>query len=315
MILTAPHFLIVGSPRSGTTLVQRLATELPGVQVTPETHVFAVFYDRALRHRSFPIEGRDLEEVLHEYLATPAVDDIQLSVERVMTRLRGSCRDAWQFFSAVVTDLAPDAEVIGEKTPNHLRWWRPLTSSQPDLKLVGVLRDPRAVTASAKEAPFGMDSALLLGARWREDYWDLVTAARTLGPGRMLTLRYEDVVVNPRAAQSELASFLGVADLPTPIHEKGIELFPAWESSWKQQARGPIEVARTTAWRDELTTRERRQIEAITAPAMRGACYQPDERPGAALFARSLSPREWVSLARHQRSRRRQRRRIETTEV
>lgn len=43
MDLPAPAFLIVGTPRSGTTLVQRLASELPGVAIPPETHFFSLF--------------------------------------------------------------------------------------------------------------------------------------------------------------------------------------------------------------------------------------------------------------------------------
>jgi len=43
-----PDFLIVGSARSGTTLVQRLACELPGVAMPPETHFFDIFLRRLL---------------------------------------------------------------------------------------------------------------------------------------------------------------------------------------------------------------------------------------------------------------------------
>ena len=39
-------FLMVGTPRSGTTLLQRLACELPGVGMPPETH----FFDYVVHH-------------------------------------------------------------------------------------------------------------------------------------------------------------------------------------------------------------------------------------------------------------------------
>jgi len=50
-----PHFAIVGSPRSGTTLVQRLCCELEGVVVPYETHFFSAYLP-VCRPR-FPLAG------------------------------------------------------------------------------------------------------------------------------------------------------------------------------------------------------------------------------------------------------------------
>src|SRR5262245_51226417 len=54
-------FLIVGTPRSGTTLVQRLATELPGVRVPPETHFFPHFGSDLIKRTSFPLDAGGIE--------------------------------------------------------------------------------------------------------------------------------------------------------------------------------------------------------------------------------------------------------------
>ena len=50
-------FLIVGTPRSGTTLVQRLACELPGVGMPRETEFWLGYRSSPLRTASFPLEG------------------------------------------------------------------------------------------------------------------------------------------------------------------------------------------------------------------------------------------------------------------
>ena len=55
------RFVIIGTARSGTTLVQRLCAELPGVWVPPETH-FWDLADRARHYFEFPLRGRSRAE-------------------------------------------------------------------------------------------------------------------------------------------------------------------------------------------------------------------------------------------------------------
>ncbi len=312
--VTGPDFLIVGSPRSGTTLVQRLASELPGVRVTPETHFFSVFFGRSLRGGSFPLDAEALRRVLGDYLDLPPTRGLDIDIEGVVRALDGRCADAWSLFGALVDQLGGEAAVVGEKTPDHLRWWRPLMRARPGLRLVAVLRDPRAVVASALDVPFGMDSAPLLAASWRQDFRELTEATRTLGDARILTLRYEDVVTRPEAARDDLAEFLRIPGGSGPTPPQTGELFQPWEARWKARAQGPVDPGRADAWRTRLTGRQRRQVEAIVGPALTEAGYLASVGEDPRLL-RELGPADWVALARFHRSRQVQRRRIERTVI
>jgi hypothetical protein len=278
---SVPHFLIVGSPRSGTTLVQRLAAELSGVQVTPETHFFAVFYDLELRRRSFPLRGHDINDVVSRYLQLPLTRSLAIDGQAVLDNLNGTCDSAWTLFGAIVRALAPTATLVGEKTPNHLRWWRPLSTADPELRFVVVVRDPRAVTASALEVPFGMDKAALLAVRWRADVREIQQASQQLGPERVLILQYEDVVVDPDTARSKLGQFLAANAPAVPIEaQPGAALFAPWEAGWKMQAMGPITKDRIRSWEQHLSGQQVAQIEAIAAHGMRSLGYQPQQMSG-----------------------------------
>ena len=61
------RFLVVGSPRSGTTLVQRLACEIPGVRMPAETHFFSQFATGLLARRSFPLTGEALVDEIGRF--------------------------------------------------------------------------------------------------------------------------------------------------------------------------------------------------------------------------------------------------------
>lgn len=307
-----PDFLVVGTPRSGTTLVQRLASELPGVRVTPETHFFAGFYERVLRHDRFPLPADLLRTRLREYLSMRAVAGIPLVAEEVLAAVGPRCESPWQLFGVVVRLLAGDARLIGEKTPDHLRWWQPLSVASPSLKFVAVLRDPRAVVASGKEAPFGMDTAPLLAARWREDLHELELACTTLPIDRFLMLRYEDVVARPEEARLALGSFLGVHGPAIPIENQGdVDLFYPGESGWKAQALGPVDPARAGSWRTRLSMREQMQVESVLRQDMERLGYHLTAP--ATRRAGTLSLADRVRVVRHSRAREAQRRRIALT--
>ena len=202
-------FLIVGTPRSGTTLVQRLVSELRGVRVPPETHFFPMFGRDLVRRREFPLDREALEEEVQRFLDLKTSRGMDLSAVDVADALGGRCRSALELFVEIVCQLAGEGEVIGEKTPNHLLWWKPLTNALSHLRIIAVVRDPRAVVNSYAAAPFGMDSPVALAESWVSDQRLVLEALSDLGKERCLVLRYEDVVQGPDTARDQLQSFLG----------------------------------------------------------------------------------------------------------
>lgn len=259
-----PAFMIVGTPRSGTTLVQRLACELPEVRVPPETHFLALFVPELVARRTFPLGPRALREELARFAALSTSDGLRLDGEAVAEQLEGRCPSPLALFGAIVRALAGPARLHGEKTPNHLLWWRPLARADPDLRLVAVVRDPRAVVASYRTS-WGSRDHRILAERWRADQRQVAAAAARLG-GRLLVLRYEDVVEDPALARAALARHLGAGGgsapaLPPPSF--GL----AWET-WKARACEAVTTERREAWRHVLTPSEAEEVLAITGPEL-----------------------------------------------
>lgn len=285
-------------PRSGTTLVQRLACELDGVRVPPETHFFAEFLPDLDRRSRFPLDERGLRAELARYGDKQYLRDVAIDVDEIVTRLGGACRTAVDLFEALVRQLAGDGRVIGEKTPTHLLWWEPLSRALPDLKVVVVVRDPRAVVASYGEVGWGGHS-LITAHRWNHDMRHAFAALGALGPQRALLLRYEDVVIEPDEARRRLGLFLGAtqADGRDPRTSESI-LFPAWEA-WKSGARQAISTERAEAWRQTMAPARQRAIEAVCHRGMRRLGYGPVPTRVAAAWKRSWrNPTLQVRVAR-----------------
>jgi hypothetical protein len=288
-----PDFLIVGTPRSGTTLVQRLATELAGVKVPPETHFLRLFAPGLLKRHRLPIEGEALVDELRRYVGLDDLRGIDLEPERTGERL-GRIATAMELFGGIVRELAGEAATYGEKTPSHLRWWRELTIASPALKLVAVVRDPRAVVASYLDA-WGERPHCVIAERWAIDHRAVLAARGALGD-RLLVLRYERVVADPSRARDLLAAFLG-RPLAPPDTTPDIDLRLPWET-WKARAGGPVVQDRVDGWRGTLPTSTSREVEAVAGREMRAFGYSADASPS------RLAPRDRWSCLRYRLDRR-----------
>ena len=293
----APSFLIVGTPRSGTTLVQRLASELPGVRVPIETHFFAQFYPSRFRWR-FPLQGNDLREAIGEYASMRNIREAGLDPERTASRLGAGATGPLQLFEAVVRELAGDAAIFGEKTPTHLPWWRPLTAAMPWVRVIGVVRDPRAVVASTLELPWGpkrSEGYAVVAQRWLCDQRQMAIASESLPRVRFLLLRYEDVVADPGVARGRIANLIGVADEGSVSPPAGDMILP--RESWKSRAVERVTQERVRAWERELADGRVQRIEAICYPEMDRFGYDSRFTPASARWKRAACP-PTVTIAR-----------------
>ncbi|BCB90851.1 sulfotransferase family protein [Phytohabitans suffuscus] len=267
----ALSFLVVGTPRSGTTLTQRLCCELPGVAMPPETHFLHRYAPRLLARRRFPLNRREVERELEDYRHLPTSQGLRLDTGRVLDLVGRRCDSLFDLFAAVVVALCPPAARYGEKTPEHLLWWRPLTEADPGLRLVGVVRDPRAVAASHRSVPWGIEDAAVLAEEWALDQRQLRAAARHLGPGRCLVLRYEDVAADPDAARRRLGALLAVRPGgPASAPPDGI--VHGWEW-WKSTALEAVTTDRAAAWREVLPGGDAAAIEEIAGAEMAAFGY------------------------------------------
>lgn len=271
-VSTATHrlrFIVVGAPRSGTTLVQRLLAESCGVSVPPETHFFSLLVQS--------LSGSDTREQiaarLDSYLESPQLSRMNPPDSAARQRLVGllaARRWTDAFVLAVEIFGEPDADIIGEKTPNHLSWCRHLLDELPHLRVIAVMRDPRAVVNSRRDVPWGTSDPLAQATHWRIDASLLATLRRD-HPDRVLVVRYEELVNAPEILRAELTTFLSTADRPRRVPDR---LFGE-DETWKRRALGPVDTTRAQVWRDQLSAEIADAVAAICWPQMVSWGYEP----------------------------------------
>jgi hypothetical protein len=154
-----------------------------------------------------------------------------------------------------------------------------------DLRIVHLIRDPRAVAHSWARPKQQLDTAVARAmtpigpARSALDWVVWNTTIRSLfagASGGYLQLRYEDLITSPETAVRRILEMADEADAATP-HLQGntVELAGNHTVSGNpgRFTTGTIELALDEAWRRDMPASKRRVVERITAPVRRSFGY------------------------------------------
>jgi hypothetical protein len=231
-----PFVFIVGSARSGTTLLQRLLDAHPQLAIvqrethwipdyyldrtglTPDGMVTAGLLSKLMKHRTFSHMGigrQDLEQLFNTLEPLPYARFVS-SLFDLYGAKRGKGR-------------------VGDKTPRYVRRIPVLHSLWPEAMFVHLIRDGRDVCLSILDWRKKVPGLASLFPTWAEDpvttaalLWELsVRLGRRdglpLGTRIYHEIRYEDLVSRPQEECARLCTFLGVIYDPAMLrfHEHG----------------------------------------------------------------------------------------------
>jgi hypothetical protein len=201
--LALAPILIVGSPRSGTTWLQRMLLGLRACCGGQESHALCT-----------------IAKVIADFdrkAAMPRPHGIAAYLGRV--ELLEAMRAFWVRIVTPAIDAAPAATRLVEKTPDHALHLDLADALLPSCRAIHLVRDPREVVASllaASRRPWGAgwapSSAHAAVARWRECVESAEASGARLGPGRVLRVRYEDLRRDPAGSLRGIAEFMGLGE-------------------------------------------------------------------------------------------------------
>ncbi len=176
--------LVVGMPRSGTSLVEQILASHPDVYGAGELEVLNTLVGQ------------------HFLAARPA--SLQQVSQEIASR-----------YQAALQQIAPGQICVTDKMPHNFRWLGVLLLTNPDVRVVHLMRDPVATCWSLFKQFFpqrtlGFSCDLAELAEYYRMYRQLMAFWHECFPGRICDLDYERLTVDQEAQTRRLLDFCGL---------------------------------------------------------------------------------------------------------
>jgi hypothetical protein len=287
-----PMPIIVGSPRSGTTLLRFMLDSHSELTIPPETGFLTLLPQ--LRGGSDRLRKRFFHAVINHPQPFAAWPDFEIPEEAFWTALSEitpftiseGLRAFYRLYAARMGKPR-----WGDKTPLYCRELDAIRRVLPEGRFVHIIRD-------------GRDTALSLRRMWFSPGWEIETqaaywrknilSARRDGLGRpdYMEVRYEDLVLSTRAALERICAFTELSyedamltyytHAPERLREHkgrvrkdGTPLLTQ-EQRLHQQKRTtrPPDPACVFAWKQSMSTEERRRFQLVAGDLLQDLGYE-----------------------------------------
>lgn len=275
--MTAPPIFIVGSPRSGTTLMSRLLDRHPALAICGETHFHRLVY---LRRKAFGDLGdlANRRRLIGEYVTSRHIRRAGLNTTEFAERLSREATSYRAMFSAILSYYAETQGKprCGEKTPQHAFFLETLCEWFPNAVILHMIRDPRAAVASLQRAVWSPGSVVTNARTWLKH-----NRAARLFRGRTgyLEVRYEALVTDPATELRKICALIG--EEYSPLMQQPEAVFTA-TSKPTLRSRAAVTSERLDVWRKELTAAHIAQIEWVLGPDLESFGYTRSAPPASA---------------------------------
>jgi hypothetical protein len=254
-------FFVVGAGRSGTTLLRLILTGHSRLHIPPET-----WFLRPLV-QDFPLTEAltqpQVEGAIETMVRHERWPDMDLAADELRRRA-GALR--WprlvDLIDLVYRHLreASGKPRLGDKTPHYFAIVPQLAALYPSAKFIHLIRDGRDVAISWIDA--GWQRYYESGFEWPAAMARL-RVDRAAYPGRVLEVRYEDLVRQPAEVTPRICAFLGEAFEPAMLDWRHrIDLVAARDRYLHAHLREPLSEDAIGVWRRRLSAAECFAMEA-----------------------------------------------------
>lgn len=273
---------IVGTARSGTTLMRQILSRHPDVSITKETHYFDDLrvkmagreqqslspeevkltedYFLALTHKGYEAEG-DPEQGW--------MDRIEL---RTLAQHLGPGTDSYFEAFCQLCAQRKNKTRLGEKTPRHIFRISEILTRYPNAQVVCMVRNPGGVIASYRDfwkSQWRADNPnvtfaekrriknsynlIIISLMWKAAFNAALAARKQFGDSRVYIQRFEDLIVEPESTLKALTAWLSLEYQPSMLAVGLVN--SSYSKSWSKSGVG-LSSEPAYRWREKLSNTE-----------------------------------------------------------
>lgn len=288
-----PMPMVVGSPRSGTTLLRLMLDAHPQLTIPPETGFLGYLPE------FIPVSDYVTREIFFDYVThfprnAPNWADFRIPPETFLEALHQiepfNFADGFRMFYRLYAARVGKPR-WGDKTPTYFRYMNEIRQTLPEARFIHIIRDGRDVALSLRPLWFSPGKEMeTLAQRWRDD----IEIARRLGQGApdYFELHYERLIAEPESVLRQICAFIDLEYDPAMLryHEQSPtrleELVTRYRTDGTIVATRedrlnahrlttkPPEASRVFNWKREMTPEEQARYLAIAGDLLAELGYE-----------------------------------------
>lgn len=257
--VASPPFFIVGSGRSGSTLLRMMLAAHSRIAIPPETWFILPLLERFSVDQS--LNAQELNEAIEIMTSHYRWSDMKITAEELRRKTDRLSKPCLRDLIEVVYDAYLEASGKarwGDKTPPYIRILPQLAALFPGAKFICLVRDGRDVARSLQSlgmyGPWLHENTI----EWRDaSYWQ----RKWLKSGYaecIRQVRYEDLVTDTENSLRGICQFLGEEFEPGMLswQDEVGRLVPTREMHVHQKLKRDSRREDVERWRTEMSARE-----------------------------------------------------------
>jgi len=261
-------FFVIGSARSGTTLLRMILNAHPEVAVPPESRFVVELY------RSDEVRVEDFLARLDAHQRWASWDT---PIESVRAQLAGMKTLPYpEAIEAAYLAFAKNRNKkrYGDKTPRYIEHIPLLSRLWPEAKFVHLVRDGREVALSYADVPFGPSTVAKAAALWKERVVLGMEQGRALGPKRYTELRYELLLAHPQEEIESLCSFLDLDFDPAMLDYSEHARSEVLDRAKLYNPHVTKSITKTRSWDEQMPPSQVEVFEAVAGDTLQELGYE-----------------------------------------
>lgn len=284
--------IVVGSPRSGTTLLRLMLDAHSEMAIPPETGFLTL--GQTLSGKGDTLRENFYHAIINYAEPLPSWADFEISKEDFWSALTEitpfSVSEGYRTFYRLYATKGRKPR-WGDKTPTYCHHLNTIRQVLPEARFIHIIRD-------------GRDAALSLRRMWFSPGWeietqasfwrDCVVAARRAGLGHSdyIEIRYEELILDTRKTLERVCAHINLTyeDAMLNYYERAPErlqehkgrsrsdgtVFLTQEQRINQQQRStkPLDPGCVFAWKQTMDLEERRKFELVAGDLLEELGYE-----------------------------------------
>lgn len=264
---------IGGCPRSGTTLLWAMLGAHSQIVTTPESQFKIDLYFSSVAKRS-DING--LLDLLCQSYRFKHWDVQLLNRSEIVKKAEGSLQNLVMLLVEEYNKKSqnkPSIKYWVDHTPSNIQHTHHLNTHYNEAKFIHLVRDGRAVAASIIPLDWGPNTVIGSAHYWIENLAFGLAAEKKLGPDKILTVHFENLVLRTEETLNTICKFMDL-----PFEEKllsGNGFVPPGYTLGQHGLIGQLpDKSSIDRWRKHLSGRQTRQFESIAGDLLHYSGYQ-----------------------------------------